>query len=279
MINPNHNNPTTSMNMNNGNMMEMMKSNLMTMMMFKSMNNNNNSEKGSNLFDMVYIFLITQVIDFLFKHLPTIFSKVKKYSENNFKTNAFIDTLVNNDNSEKKDISSSIHIQINIADHENIYGQALLDFITNNNNTKHISFKKGNFILNQNDVIEILDEIFIRLKESKLLGEVDNSKADIEQIVELFSYTKTTHELREFLNKISHDYNIKIKNKLDNKLFYFNLHPQNAPTSLDGKKDYMKLPNNCTFTMKMFQTNRKFSNLFGPEISVVKKRVDLLLSQ
>jgi len=272
----NPNNPTMNMNMNNGNMMEMLKSNLMTMMMFKSINNNN-SEKGSNIFDMVYIFLLTQVIDFVFKHLPTIVSKVKKYSENNFKTHAFLDNIVNTNNLEKKELSSSIHIQINIADHENIYGQALLDFITNNNNTKHISFKKGNFILNQNDIIEILDEIFIRLKESKLLGEVDNSKADVEQIVELFSYTKTTHELREFLNKISHDYNIKIKNKLDDKLFYFNLHPQNAPTTLDGKKDYMKLPNNCIFTMKMFQTNRKFSNLFGPEISVVKKRVEFFI--
>lgn len=29
--------------------------------------------------------------------------------------------------------------------------------------------------------------------------------------------------------------------------------------------------------MKKFQTNRKFSNLFGPEISVVKKRVDFFI--
>ena len=106
MNNHNLNNPTMNMNMNNGNMMEMLKSNLMTMMMFKSINNNN-SEKGNNIFDMVYIFLLTQVIDFVFKHLPTIFSKVKKYSENNFKTHAFLDNIVNTNNLEKKELSSS----------------------------------------------------------------------------------------------------------------------------------------------------------------------------
>lgn len=260
-----------NMNNNGGNMMDMMKSNLMTMLMFKSVNN---GEKSNNMYDMIYIFLITQIIDFIFKNLPFFASKMKKYSEENLKSNSVLENFI----SESKIMSSSITIQINISDHENNYGQALLDFITNNNNTKHISFKKGNFILNQSDVVEIVEDIFIKLKENKILsGENDTNKSDIEQIVELFSYTKCTHDLRDFLNKISHDYSIKIKNKLEDKLFYFNLHPQNAPKDLEGKKDYLKLPNNCTFTMKMFQTNRKFSNLFGPEISVVKKRVDFFI--
>jgi hypothetical protein len=268
-------------NTNNGNMMDILKSNLLTMMMFKSMNNNsNNNEKDSynNIFYMIYIFLITQFIDFFFKNSSVILTFIKKFSESKFKSNELFNNLnasINNNN--VKEIISSINIQINISDQDNTYGQALLDYITNNKNTKHISFKKGNFILNQNDVVEIADEVLIKLKESKILSESDNSKAEIEQIVDLFSYTKTTYDLREFLNKITHDYNIKIKNKLDDKIFYFNLHPQNAPTTLDGKKDYLKLPNNCTFTMKRFETNRKFSNLFGPEISVVKKRVDFFI--
>uniref|UniRef100_A0A6C0KYD1 AAA+ ATPase domain-containing protein n=1 Tax=viral metagenome TaxID=1070528 RepID=A0A6C0KYD1_9ZZZZ len=81
-------------------------------------------------------------------------------------------------------------------------------------------------------------------------------------------------DLRSFLNKLSHEYNIKIQNKLGDKIYYFNQHPQNAPTQIDGSKDFTRLPNNCVFTMKMFQTNRKFTNLFGPEISVVRKRVE-----
>ena len=221
------NNP--NMNVNNaGNMMDMMKSNLLTMLMFKSINN---GEKSNNIYDMIYVFLITQIIEFLFKNLPFIVNKMKKYSEENLilKSNSVLENIL----SENKtmNLSSSITIQINISDHENICGQALLDFITNNNNTKHISFKKGNFILNQHDVIEIEEEILIKLKENKILGGDNDNKSDIEQVVE----------------------------------------------DLEGKKDYLKLPNNCIFTMKMFQTNRKFSNLFGPEISLVKKRVDFFI--
>ena len=268
------NSPNMNLNNGNGNIMDVIKSNLMTMMLFKSANSN--TEKGGNIFDLLYVFLITQVVDFIFKNSSVFFSFIKKIYQHLNYNNKIINSLVNPTN-DTKEITSSINIQINISDHENTFGQALLDFITNNKNTKHISFKKGNFILNQNDVIEIMDEVLIRLKESKILGENDNSKAEIEQIIELFSYTKSSYELRDFLNKITHDYNIKVKNKLDDKIFYFNLHPQNAPTGLDGKKDYLKLPNNCVFTMKKFQTNRKFSNLFGPEISVVKKRVDFFI--
>jgi hypothetical protein len=70
---------------------------------------------------------------------------------------------------------------------------------------------------------------------------------------------------------------IKIENKLGDKMYYFNQHPMNAPPigGVNSKeKDYSKLPPNSVFTMKPFQTNRKFSNLFGPEIEVVRKRVD-----
>jgi hypothetical protein len=96
----------------------------------------------------------------------------------------------------------------------------------------------------------------------------------IEQTIELFSYTKSIQEIRAFLNKITHEYKIKIENKLGDKMYYFNQHPMNAPTTSNGVKDFTKLPNNSVFTMKVFQTNRKFTNLFGPEISVVRKRVE-----
>ena len=110
---------------------------------------------------------------------------------------------------------------------------------------------------------------------------VDNAEKPgnegIEQTIELFSYTKSMQELRAFLNKITHEYKIKIENKLGDKMYYFNQHPMNAPTATNGQKDYTKLPNHSVFTMKVFQTNRKFTNLFGPEISVVRKRVEFFI--
>ena len=171
--------------------------------------------------------------------------------------------------------TASITVLVNIADHENMFGQALLDYITNNENTKHISFKKQNFIINQSDIIEIYEEYFVKLNENKMVDQIDKSGNEgIEQTIELFSYTKSMQDLRAFLNKITHEYKIKIDNKLGGKMYYFNQHPMNAPITMNGRKDYTKLPNNSVFTMKVFQTNRKFTNLFGPEIAVVRKRVE-----
>jgi hypothetical protein len=261
---------------NGGNMMDMLRSQLMTITMMKSMNNNS---PDNSMFNMLYIFIATAIIDFICKTAaPAAVAKIKEYYRDNLNPSKLITDL----STSKKDPvkSSSITIQIKISDHENVFGQALLDYITNNNNTKHITYKKQNFILNQRDVIEIADGLFVNLTENKMIetqSVQDKAPTDIEQMIELFSYTKTTHQLRAFLNKITYDYELKLKNKLGDNIYYFNQHPMNVPADSTGKKDFSKLPNNCIFTMKKFQTNRKFSNLFGPEISVVKKRVEFFI--
>jgi len=262
--------------MNGNNMMEMIKTQLMTFTMMKSMNGNNDkSGKDDGMINMIYIFLATAIIDFICKSvLPGTMREFNKFYKSKITNNKLLKELTLKKTDTK---SSSITIHINISDHENKIGQALLDFITNNNNTKHVTFKKQNFILNQTDVIEICDELFIKLSEITETDESSSNGAGIQQKIELFSYTKTTNELRVFLNKLSRDYEIKIKNKLGDNIYYFNQVPMNAPKITNNEKDYTKLPNNCAFTMKKFQTNRKFSNLFGPEISVVKKRVEFFI--
>jgi DNA polymerase III delta prime subunit len=261
---------------NGGNMMDMLRSQLMTITMMKSMNNNSPNSPDNSMFNMLYIFIATAIIDFICKTAaPAAVAKIKKYYRDNLNPAKILDDL----STSKKDLvkSSSITIQIKISDHENVFGQALLDYITNNNNTKHITYKKQNFILNQRDVIEIADGLFVKLTENNTIEAQDKAPTDIEQMIELFSYSKTTHQLRAFLNKITYDYELKLKNKLGDNIYYFNQHPMNVPADATGAKDYSKLPNNCIFTMKKFQTNRKFSNLFGPEISVVKKRVEFFI--
>ena len=252
-------------------MMDMLKAQLMTMTMVSSMNG---PEKTGNFFNVIYIFLATGVIDFICKSVfPGVGNFVTKYYREQLNANKLMSEIVSSDGKNMK--TASITVLVNIADHENIFGQALLDYITNNENTKHISFKKQNFVLNQSDIIEIYEEYFVKLNENKMVDVTDKSGNEgIEQTIELFSYTKSMQELRAFLNKITHEYKIKIENKLGDKIYYFNQHPMNAPVTSNGQKDYTKLPNNSVFTMKVFQTNRKFTNLFGPEIAVVRKRVE-----
>lgn len=251
------------------NMMEMLKTQMMAMTMMSSMKSSGNT----GIFNVLYIFLITGFIDFFCKTAaPTGFAMAKKYYFDKLSNNKLLDNIINKTEFDLVK-SASITIQVNIADHLNVIGQAVLDYITNNVNTKHISYKKQNFILNQTDIIEISEDYFVKMTENKV---PDDSSAGIEQTVELFSYSKSMQELRSFLDKITHEYKIKIENKLGDKMYYFNQHPMTAPpVGGNGKeKDYNKLPPNCVFTMKPFQTNRKFTNLFGPEIDVVRKRVE-----
>ena len=263
-----------------GNMMDFMKTQLMTMMMMKSMNSSQSGaqDTNSNIFYMIYVFMATALIDFICKTLaPELITRMNEYYRENKKKLLEIDPISSKRGDPVK--TSSITIQIRISDLTNVYGHALLDFITNNKNTKHVSYKKQNFIINQTDIIEIADEIFIKLQDNKMAESTvdDKTPMDIEQVVELFSYTLNTNDLRIFLNKLVYDYELKMKNKLGDSIYYFNQHPTNLPVDSNGNKDFSKLPNTCAFTMKKFQTNRKFSNLFGPEIDVVKKRVEFFI--
>jgi hypothetical protein len=308
-----------------GSFTDMIKSNLMTMMMFKNINtlttsSTNGGGSGGGLFDAVnilYVFLFSQLIEQFIKHMPQITSYVTNKIYSKFiqrlddMNTEIIDDMEVIDISDKNKIkvkASSVRININISDHENLIGQALLDYITNHPNTKYVSYIKQNFILNQRDVIQIDEDVFTIMKDqfvggsdnthsesssnnqdfmnsnaSNLSSKVKvpqqsnnsnaNSSGNIEQLLEVYSFTKTVDELRDFLNKITHNYSIKIKNKLEGKTYYFNLFPINAPVMQDGTKDYTRLPPSFIFTMKQFKTNRRFENLFGEEIERIRTRV------
>ena len=302
-----------------GSITDMIKSNLMTMMMFKNINtfsSSTNSGGGGGLFDVVnilYVFLFSQLIEQFIKYMPQItcyvtnkiYTKfIERLDDMNITNLNDIDMKDTSDKNKIKVKTSSIKININITDHENIIGQALLDYITNHPNTKYVSYIKQNFILNQRDVIQIDEDVFTIMKDQivdssdktqpesstntntnnqdfmntiKKAGQTNNSNTNssgnIEQIIEVYSFTKTVDELRDFLNKIRHNYSIKIKNKLEGKTYYFNMFPVSAPIMQDGIKDYTKLPPNFIFTMKHFQTNRHFENLFGDEIERIRNRV------
>jgi ATP-dependent 26S proteasome regulatory subunit len=272
-------NAVPNYNGNSNNMMEMIKAQMMTMTMVSSMNSNNKNN-DNNFINVIYIFIITGVIDFICKTIfPELSKIILEYYQSKLKSSKIINNIITISDTKTKTKSASITILVKISDHENSIGQSLLDYITNNESTKHISFKKQNFILNQHDIIEIYDDVFIKLEDNKnnIMMNSKDDETNTEQTIELFSYTKTIKELRKFLNTITHEYKIKIENKLGDNLYFFNQHPMNVTKNIKGEKDYSKLPNNSVFTMKIFQTNRKFTNLFGPEIAIVRKRVEFFI--
>ena len=288
----------TQQNMMGGssnNMMDSLKSNMMTMLMINNMNGGRSQQgngNGGDMFSMIYVFVATSVVDFVFKNAPTVINFVmKKYTDkwDNIKKDLSNTTKDITDNKVKKK-TASITVTINVNNPDNILGQALLDFITNNKNTTHVSYVRESFILNQKDVINIDDEIFARMTQSSSADELGNqgststnmhsgsgsngSHSAIVQIIEVYSFTKTTDQLRNFLDNIKQKYAINVKNKLGNKRYYFNMHPLVVPMDIDKRKDLSRLPPNFAFVMKHFQTNRKFSNLFGKDIETIRNRVN-----
>jgi len=287
------------MSSSESNMMDQLKNNLMTMLMFKNMNNSGTSSSGSqDMFYIVYVFIITQLVDLFIKYLPVIIRHTqthyfgKKAQTHYFGKKAQTAKDITDPKHTVKTKSASIVIHIGVTDHENILGQALLDHITNNPNTKHIKYFKQNFILNETDVICINDEIFAIMTENEttqttsdqtqLTSGQQHPSTIVVQNIEVFSFTKTTDSLRDFLMKLRHNYAINTQNKLGNKRFYFNVLAIAAPRQPGQNQgstipDFSKLPPYFVFMMKEFQTNRKFSNLFGDEIDAVKQRVQFFI--
>ena len=278
------------------NMMESLKSNMMTMLMINTMNHQGGGQgqKSGNqdMFSMMYIFIATNVVDFVFKQIPVVTRFFMKNYTDKLETihKGLSSTTTDLTDNKIKKKTASITVTINVNHQDNILGQALLDYITNNKNTTHVSYVRESFILNQKDVIQIDDELFARMTESSSgeaqqgalgststnVGSGSGSNAgntSIIQIIEIYSFTKTTDQLRAFLERIKTNYTIHVKNKLGNKRYYFNMYPLMAPMLMDKRKDLSRLPPNFAFVMKHFQTNRKFSNLFGEDIDLIRDRV------
>ena len=282
-------NQQSMMGQGGNNMMESLKSNMMTMLMLNNMNGSKTSGSGDT-FTMVYIFIATSVVDFVFKNAPYVVNFfMKKYVDKleTIKKDLSATTKDFTDNKLKKK-TASITITINVNSSDNMLGHALLDFITNSKNTTHVSYIRESFILNQKDVINIDEDIFARMTESTSADQGSgmgttstnsgtgngNAGGAIVQIIEVYSFTKTTDQLRSFLDDIKQKYAVNIKNKLGNKRYYFNMHPIVAPMGIEKQKDLGRLPPHFSFIMKHFQTNRKFSNLFGEDIDVIRTRVN-----
>ena len=312
-------------------MISMVKQMLMTSLILKNVNNANNtqsSSSGQEYFSIIYIFLATQLIDIITKYIPVFFNLLYcKYLDYIDKTSLKqLSSTHNTINAEQnikgvtvsKQKSSSIIVSVNITDIENVLGQALLDHITNHKKTQHTYYTKQQFILNQQDIIPIGDDVYSCMTHNslssksnqlsilsnvldsnsnkKINDEQQQQQQHITQVIEVFSYTKTNKELRDFLNNIRKNYIIVNQNKLGTQRFYFNMIPISAPNIFGPdpcvkiginverqqkppkyNKDLTKLPNNFTFTMKPFETNRSFINLFGEEISLIKKRVKFFI--
>jgi hypothetical protein len=265
-----------NMNSVNTNSLNGIKQQLMTLLMFQSTTNKESS--SSSIWMMMYSFVVITIIERLSSAIPVFFQWVNGIVNKKINSAMIenIPTLLTEGGGNKL-ASITIHIQLNKPDP---LGFALLDLITNSTNTKSIHFIKGTFSLNEKVPILIHEEneIYSQLIKTEVsLTEDSNADSASKQVIEIYSTKIKIDVLRKYLEDITRIYSIKVQNKLGDKLFYFNCISVPAFVNPDNTKDYSRSPPTFTFTMKQFQTNRKFKNVIGDESTLIKKRVEFFL--
>jgi AAA+ superfamily predicted ATPase len=250
------------------NLIEMIKPMLLTMFMVKSNDKNNEN----NIYLMIWSFVSLSIIEWLMTNLkiiiPILFLFIKNHSVSYFEKKITKQMIFNSQPKVEK--KSTIFIHLDTENKNSTITFAILDVITSCENTKNIFYKNNLFKLNYHNEIEIKKDLYVKLCESK------ENKEKTEEQIELYSYYLNMNELRSEIDIIGRDYLNKIKNKLGNQIFYFNSLFQKTKNENQQNSMTTFYENDVSFhfTMKPFYTNRKFQNLFGDEIKLIKKRVE-----
>lgn len=265
---------------------------LMSLFMVNSLNGTGTGQNTG--FTMIYSMLAITIIEKIMSNIPLILLFIEKYMKKMWKENVNI-SVPNIIDKEIITKASSITVVVQFNKPE-ILGSALLDFITNHKNTKSIYYINNNFSLNEKNPIKICDknDIYINvlkpdntdsftISEILNMARVSNETAkqpttdeSAKQIIEIYSTNSefTNEKLRKFLNDMSHNYSVKMQNKLGDKIYYFNMvNLPPIPADPNGNYDYSFSPPVLTFTMKQFTSNRRFTNVVGEKSALIQQRV------
>lgn len=198
-------------------MTSMIKQMMMTTFIFK--NANGPQQHPMDYLSFIYIFIATQLVEWMTTKLPRLMEIfLQKFYKD---LNKRVESISTSVNIEKK---SSIILNVNMNDIENTLGKALIDHITHIKSIKKLYYTERQFILNQKDEIMIDDDIYAQIVNTNidsLVLDVKKEKDPAIQVIEVFSYTKLSSEVREFLNNIQKNYVTNTQNRLGTRRFYF----------------------------------------------------------
>lgn len=138
------------------------------------------------------------------------------------------------------------------------------------------SFMNNLFIVTQNKKFLIDKELDIyavaNFKKDDYVNKEKKSETQVNKIsIELFSYSSTIGEIKDFLDKITVNYLESIENGRFNKKYIYTLTPLNKKNN----DDYITKFDNWSETL--FETTRSFDNIFFDKKEEVRKKVDFFL--
>lgn len=274
-------------NMQGQNLLESIKPMLLTMMMVNTSKDNSQS----NILNTIWSFLMLALVDWVVTNMKSVTDGIvmygKKYLHQTINSKITEKLKANVGDFVKLEIKSIITMPIIDLDNQKTpIIHAILDLITNLQETKSITLVNNIFTLSYYEPIKITNDIYIKLSNTKIdandllnvsisknENKDDNTKHN--QYIEMYSYHLNMKELREELDIIVRDYLNKIKNKLGNQIYYFRQLNYNNKSENSNKSNSAIFGGGVLqFNMKAFHTNRKFINLFGDEINLIRKRVE-----
>ena len=151
----------------------------------------------------------------------------------------------------------------------NITFDAINSYVCSLDSCKELRFNDYYYV-NTNDEFAISDEVFCKLINLQIDNESVNSYS-----LEVYSYKLKLSELKMFINSLKKKYLYERNNKLDNLKYYFDEHHCPLMRNSNNNIKFSSAPNELTFTMTQFNTNKSLNNVFGNHLKVIKERMDL----
>lgn len=266
---PNVMNPMTYMPSMGGNGFSQIKNQLITMLLLKT--NDNKEGTNNGMLGIIYGYILLFLIEEFFRVIPVIFSEIRAIVRFYFikKTNTL--NAISNFGNENK---SSVEFEKKLSETNLNIVDALIDKMVQTSNSKFIKYTSGRYIVNHSNKFKVDEDVYAKMK-----GTSSNEKGMLDTIVVEFSSDELTlEELQVRLDDYSKYYFMNLQNKLGNTIYHFNEIIMAEQKGLDGRKMSANPIPFIIFSKHPFYTNRTLNNIYGPEIEIVRKRLDFFLN-
>ena len=217
---------------------------------------------GGNSQNSIYVIIFMFLFGIIEKNIQVIIQAIQK--QINSRYNTIVSNLV-----EKTNDKYSIFLEKDLSkteDNKDCYIESILHNISEKYNLKSVMFFKNLYVINFFERFNIEDDIYGKLH----ILEVDDESIITKLKIQISSDSLNVVELKKYIEKCYDIYKRKIQNNLGSDLYFFDQKVTKQQKFMDGGSS--KIPF-LEFEYNKFVTNRKFNNVFGENVDVLKKRV------
>lgn len=222
---------------------------------------------GDDISNIMYGFVVMQLINYLVKVIPETLKIGKTYIEKMIEKKA--NELKTEIISEK---FSSIRYEYD-SEKPNDTCMALIEYMGSLNESLKLKYKNNYFVNNSDPFGLGYKDLKCRIKIVE--SDVDVEKEKVVMLFEIYSKDMTLMDIRNWVSKIEDDYRILKNNKLGRNRYYFNELVFDIPSDGMGGYRFEMAPKRLIFSMTKFETNKSLKNIYGPEITEICNLVDL----